>query len=360
MAAIKEVVVFKLGELAGTAAEGVNITRVKLDAKAIVGKLQLEDKGVSAATPVMLGMCVDKSGNIYLSDYDDHIIVKINESGKINRLAGSSGIASNNRALQNVEGGLARFNAPSGIACDNSGNIYVADRNNNQVRIIKGDGKVGVYAGNGAQQAGTVDASLNPLQSKFNNPIDVAVDNSGTVYVADIGSGSIRRIRGGNVSTICGGGIGDLQNVKACKIAGANGFFTNLTSICVDANGNIFASDSENHNIKKITPNGWVYLFSGSGVDGQTLGTETTATVPSRKAYTCSFSEPLCVRCDRVGNVYVLDYSGSLTPRLVKLDPNGVPSNIVEFNTAGTEAANGITSLAVSPSGNVYVALASA
>lgn len=349
--AIKQVVVFKLGELQATAASAVNVTRVELNDKQIVGTLQLNDKGITTASPT-IGMCVDKSGNIYLADSNDSVIVKMTEGGKINHLAGSTGVAGNNAALQNVTGTAARFTTPRGLACDNSGNIYVADRGNNQVRIIR-DGKVGVLAGNGAQQSGLVDATSNPLQAKFNAPVDVAVDNSGNVFVADIGTGAIRKIWGGQVLTICGGAAGDLQNVKSTKIAGANGFFNNLNSICVDANGNIFASDSSNNNIKKITPNGWVYLFSGSGSAGKSLGTG------ARPAYTCTYQDPLYVRCDRNGNVYVLDAgAGSpATSRLVKLNTFGVPSNIVEFHEAGADAALGVAAFAVSPAGKVFVAV---
>lgn len=347
--AIKQVDIFKLSELTttGTKASAVNVTRARLNTKQIVGTLQLTAKGVG--TSASLDMCCDNSGNIYIADYTDHVILKLQEGGKINHLAGSAGVSGNNSALQNVTGTAARFNGPSGIACDKSGNIYIADRGNNQIRMIR-DGKVGVLAGNGATTAGLVDATSNPLQAQFNNPVAVAVDNSGVVYVADIATGAIRKIWGGRVLTICGGASGDLQNRKASKIAGANGFFANINSICVDANGNIFASDSSNNNIKKITPNGWVYLFSGSGVSGHALGTG------ARPAYTCTYADPLVVRCDRVGNVYVLDAQAQ-NNRLIKLNQFGVPSNIVEFNEAGTDVYSSVKGMCVSPSGNVFVAL---
>lgn len=345
--AIKQIDVIKLSELASTAAEAVNLTRTKLNAKQIVGTLQLTDKGVG--TSASLSMCCDWSGNIYIADYTDHVILKLQEGGKINHLAGSAGVSGNNTALQNVNGTDARFNGPSGIACDKSGNIYVADRGNNQIRIIR-DGKVGVLAGNGAQTAGLVDASSNPLQAQFSGPVDVAVDNSGNVFVADITTGAVRKIWGGQVLTICGGGTGDLQNVKASKIAGANGFFTNLVSVAVDANGNVFAADNNNNNIKKITPNGWVYLFSGSGVAGHALGTG------ARPAYTCTYGDLGQIRCDKVGNVYAIDGLAA-NNRLIKINQFGVPSNIVEFNEAGSDVYSSVAALAVSPSGNVFVAL---
>jgi sugar lactone lactonase YvrE len=361
MAAIREIVVFNMGEIAATPAAGVNVTKVNLDKKAIIGTLNLTKFDVRVSTNSAFGMTVDKSGNIYISDYAANMVYKMTEGGKINHLAGVGGAAGNNKSLQKVAGTLAKFNGPLGLACDNTGNIYVADRNNNQVRKIT-DGYVSVLAGNGSQTAGLVDASANPLQAQFNNPIDVAVDNAGNVIVADIGTGAIRRITGGQVLTLCGGASCDLQNVKASKIAGSNMFFSNLNSVTVDANGNIFACDSGNKNIKKITPNGWVYLFSGSGATGKSLGTAATLTVPAKKAYTCSYQDPFLVRCSRDGYVYVLDGGVSsgigYTSRLVKLTPNGVPSNIVEFHNATAANQSGaVRAFAISPANKLFVAV---
>lgn len=373
MAAIREIVVFKMGEIASTTAGAVNVTRAKLDEKAVVGTLQLTTLDSRVSTNSAFGMTVDKSGNIYISDYSANMIYKMTEGGKINHLAGVGGASGNNGALQKVAGTLAKFYNPCGLACDNSGNIYVADRSNNQIRKIT-DGYVSVLAGNGAQTAGLVDAASNPLQAQFNNPIDVAVDNAGNVIVADIGTGAIRRITGGNVLTLCGGATGDLQNVKASKIAGSNMFFNNLNSVAVDANGNIFACDSSNRNIKKITPNGWVYLFSGSGANGKSLGSNSTASIPNgftghyaqtlhgtEKAYTCSYQSPFLVRCSRDGYVYVLDggaNSNGYTARLTKLTPNGVPANIVEFHEAtGANQAAAVRAFAISPANKLFVAI---
>ena len=362
MAAIREIVVFNMGELAATPAEGVNVTLAKLDDKAIIGTLQLTTFDSRVSDDTAFGMCTDKSGNIYISDYAANMVYKMTEGGKINHLAGRGGATGNNTSLQKVAGTAALFNGPSGIACDNSGNIYVSDKGNNQIRKIT-DGYVSVLAGNGATTAGLVDATANPLQAQFSAPLDVAVDNSGNVFVADSSNYAIRKMTGGRVLNICGGTqatVGaDLQNVKASNVTGSRNFFRTITSVAVNANGDLFVADSGLRNIKKITPNGWVYLFSGSEANGKSLGTAATLTVPAKKAYTCSYQTPVQVRCARDGYVYVLD-QGTGSPassRLVKLTPNGVPSNIVEFSSASTEAAAGVRAFAISPSNRLFVAV---
>jgi len=340
-----KVVLFNLGVQAATAAAAVNVTESGLSSKAIASTLALAAKNVESVG----GMCVDKSGNVYVSDDQKHVIVKITESGSVNVIAGLSGTSGNNSALQNVAAASARFNQPKGLACDNSGNIYVADYGNNQIRIIK-NGMVSVFAGSGSQIAGLVDAAANPLQTRFSHPSDVAVDASGIVYVADTDNHAVRKISGAKVLTIAGdGSSGDLENVKA---TGAISCFNSPAGIAVDAKGTVFVCDTGNDKIKKITPNGWIYLHSGSGSSGSSLGTGAT------KAYTCEYQGPKYIAVDSYGYQYVTDVAATGS-RLVKIDPNGIPSNIVDFSAA-TTSDPGVVGVAVSPAGKVFVSITTA
>jgi len=339
-----KVVLFKLSEQAANAAAAINVTESGLNSKALVANLALAGKSVQKVG----GMCVDKSGNVYVSDEEQHIIIKINESGQIGVVAGLAGTPGNNSALQGVAGASARFNQPKGLACDNSGNVYVADYGNNQIRAIRGS-KVDVYAGNGAQTAGLVDSTADALQSRFSHPSAVAVDNSGVVYVADTDNHAIRKIWGGKVLTIAGGNAAnDASNVRASKYIP---FCSYPTGIAVDGNGNIFVCDTGNAAIKKITPNGWVYRHSGSGIVGRSLGTGST--VP---AYSCQYENPTYIAVDKYGYQYVIDASfGGSDARLVKVTPNGVPANVVDFSTSASNA--GVIGVAVSPAGKVFVSI---
>ncbi len=340
-----KVVLFKLGENVATAASAINVTESGLSSKAIVSSLAIAAKNVESVG----GMCVDNSGNIYVSDDQQHVIVKVTESGQITTLAGLAGTSGNNTSLQNVTAANARFNQPKGLACDNSGNIYVADYGNNQIRIIK-NGKVSVYAGNGATLSGLVDAAANPLQARFSHPSDVAVDASGVVYVADTDNHAVRKIWGAKVLTIAGDGdSGDLENVAA---TGAISCFDSPVGIAVDKKGTVFVCDTGNDKIKKITPNGWIYLHSGSGDSGNSLGTGAT------KAYTCEYQGPKYIAVDSYGYQYVTDVAATGS-RLVKINPNGIPSNIVDFSAA-TTSDPGVIGVAVSPAGKVFVSITTA
>lgn len=334
-------------DIASSSAAAVNISDAMVTAKTVVGSVTLENKSIQSVG----GMCTDYSGNIYVSDTEQSVIFKVTEGGKLNLLAGIAGVPGNNSALQNVPAANARFNGPRGLACDKTGNIYVADTGNNQIRVIK-DGKVSVLAGNGLTTSGLVDAASNPLQARFNAPRDVAVDNTGNIYVCDTGNDAIRRITGGNVQTIAGsGGSGDLENVKASKYTDP---FNNPFSIAVDAAGNLFVLDTGNSKIKKITPNGWIYLFSGSGIEGTSLGTGAT------KAYTCTYQTLTSVKCERNGYLYVVDTGSETSPessRLLRINTFGVPSVIRDFSDGSYASLAGV---AVSPAQKVFVSITAA
>jgi sugar lactone lactonase YvrE len=344
---MSKVVLLKMTDIAASAYAAVNISDAMIATKIVQSNQAFTAKNSQS----VMNMCADYSGNIYISDTEAHVIFKLTEGGKLNVLAGSAGIPGNNSALQNVPGTTARFNGPRGIACDKTGNIYVADTGNNQIRVIK-DGKVSVLAGNGLTTSGLVDAASNPLQSRFSAPRDVAVDNSGNVYVCDTGNHAIRKITGGNVQTLAGsGGSGDLENVKASKYIDP---FMSPNAITVDAAGNLFVLDTGNSKIKKITPNGWIYLFSGSGVPGTSLGTNPT------KAYTCSYQSLTAVQCDRNGYLYVVDKGEETSPelsRLIKINTFGVPSVVRDFSDSN---ATNIVGLAVSPAQKIFVSITSA
>ena len=121
-----------LSEIASSAATGVNLTNADVVAKLEAGPTGLLAKGSTSIG----GICTDNSGNIYVSDMDQHVILKVDEGGRISVYAGEAGTSGRNGTLTKVAALTARFNTPKGLACDASGNVYVADSGNNQVRVI--------------------------------------------------------------------------------------------------------------------------------------------------------------------------------------------------------------------------------
>ena len=328
-----------LSELASTGALGVNLTNADIVAKLEAGSAYLADKGGSAIG----GVCTDYSGNIYVSDAAEHVILKVSEGGQVSVLAGSAGTSGRNGTLTKVAAGDARFNTPRGLACDKSGNIYVADTGNNQIRVIH-EGFVSHLAGQGDGTSGFVDGV--GATASFNQPVDVAVDRTGLVYVCDKGNHSIRRVKGGSVLTLAGDSAGDQSNVAVT----ANDIFTSPEAIAVDNDGTLFVCDTGNYKVKMISPRGWVYWMSGSGVQGKAKGTT---------AYDGQYNDLRFTDVDNTGNLYVVDNNAGSGSRIILLDKNGV-QNVVHDLAGATSYNDELLGVAVSPAGKLFAVVTEA
>jgi hypothetical protein len=140
---------------------------------------------------------------------------------------------------------VASFNQPSGVAVDNTGNVYVADTGNNKIRVITPSGVVSTLAGSGVQGS----AEGNGAGAAFFFPSGVAVDAAGSVYVADSRNNKIRKVTSaGVVSTLAGSGApGSLDG------AGTTAAFSSPLGVVVGASGVVYVADTDNNKIRKIT-----------------------------------------------------------------------------------------------------------
>src|SRR5688572_25591787 len=136
------------------------------------------------------GVAVDASGFVYVADTGNNSIRRITPEGVVTTLAG--GLSPSNTGNTDGTGLAARFASPRGVAVDTSGSVYVADRDNNLVRRITAGGVVTTLAGFSDGTTGSTDATGSA--ARFNAPSGVAVDASGNVYVADTGNKTIRRV----------------------------------------------------------------------------------------------------------------------------------------------------------------------
>ncbi len=162
------------------------------------------DGGIATAANLNFptSIAFDSNGNIFISDFYNSRIRKINTSGVISTVAGT-GIAG-----YNGDGGiatLAQLNYPFGIAIDNSDNLYIADMSNNRVRKVSATGIINTIAGNG-QGGYTGDLCLADT-TRLNSPSSVAVDNKGNLYVTDLGNARIRKIEKNTIT-----GINNFEN----------------------------------------------------------------------------------------------------------------------------------------------------
>jgi sugar lactone lactonase YvrE len=200
------------------------------------------------------GITIDASGNIYVADYSNYRIRKIDASGNVTTIAGN-GLSGFDDGI----GALAKFSAPFGITLDVSNNIYVTD--SNIIRKITSAGIVSTIAGS---IIGTNDGEATLAQ--FNYPFGITTDLSGNVYVADTYNNRIRKIStAGIVSTLAGNAVGSTDGV------GTNAKFSQPTGIAFDSNRNLFVADLLNNKIRKIT-NSEGFSISPALPAGLTIG----------------------------------------------------------------------------------------
>jgi gliding motility-associated-like protein len=134
---------------------------------------------------------VDIAGNIYVADYQNNAIRMITPAGQVSTIAGSN-ISGNSPAYANGKGTAARFNNPAGIIRASGGVTYVADTYNNDIRRIMPDGTVGLVAGSTTQGNGVADGV--GTAAGFYAPVYMFTDGAGTGYISELAGGRIRKI----------------------------------------------------------------------------------------------------------------------------------------------------------------------
>src|SRR6185437_2331431 len=133
------------------------------------------------------GVCVDASGNVYVADSLNDTIRKITPAGVVTTYAGSAGKAGS----ADKTGTAASFNFPVGLTIDGTGNIYVTDTGNDTIRKITPDAAVSTLAGSVGVSGSNDGTNTTAL---FNGSDGITVDSNGNLYVADTGNHTIRKV----------------------------------------------------------------------------------------------------------------------------------------------------------------------
>ena len=177
-------------------------------------------------------VAVDGLGNIYIEDNYNQVIRKVSTNGTISTVAG------NGTQGYSGDGGpatSAQLNNPTGVAADGSGNIYIADAVNNVIRKVSTNGNISTVAGNGtASYSGDGGAATS---AQLWDPEGVAVDGSGNIYIADYDNNRIRKVNtSGIISTVAGNGTpgysGDGGAATSAELS--------VGCMAVDGSGNIY------------------------------------------------------------------------------------------------------------------------
>ena len=185
------------------------------------------------------GIAVDTLGNVYVADWANNKIRKINPAGVVTTLAGTG-----TPGLKDGKGDTATFYLPWGLAIDTANNLYVADSYNNAIRKISPAGFVTTIAGKKAKGA----ANGIGKAASFFHPTGLAIDAMGNMFVADMGNNKVRKINPtGVVSTLAGSGLrGAADGLDTIAR------FYKPYGIAIDKSGNLFVADYQNNLVRKI------------------------------------------------------------------------------------------------------------
>ncbi|GAB4087972.1 hypothetical protein GCM10028785_06410 [Hydrogenophaga soli] len=317
---------------------------LNLLAGAFGGLGAIDGVGSAARFCAPSGVAVDRSGSVYVADQCNDTIRKITPDGVVTTFAGSPGDPGSTDGV----GSVARFRQPSGIAVDSGGTLYVADQYNSTIRKVTPDGVVTTLAGR-AGERGRADGIGSA--ARFDSPYGLAVDGRGNVYVTD--SNTIRKITPEGMVTTLAGSAGESGNADG---SGSAARFSSLNGVAVDSRGNVYATDATA--IRKITPEGVVTTWAGRAGE---LG---SADGPVGEA---RFGIPIGIAVDSRGEVYVADAGIPgirLNNTIRKITSDGLVTTLA--GSAGKEGSadgrgsaarfNWPKGLAVDASGNVYVA----
>jgi sugar lactone lactonase YvrE len=247
----------------------------------------------SAEIAYSYGVAKDSLGNAYIADTYNHIVRKVDTSGKITTFAGTP-----QQCAYTGDGGAAtsaKLCYPFGLAIDSSNNVYIADQSNHVVREVVA-GTINTIAG--TNRAGYAGDGGPATSAELYNPEGVAVDKAGNVFIADTTNCRIRRVDAvtKTITTFAGNGYCAFTGDGIATENGVN----SPDGVQVDSNGNVFIADTNNERLRWVDASGNMTTFAGNGSFTYN-GDGTVATAASLAA-------PSAIYVDSSGNYTVADY----------------------------------------------------
>jgi uncharacterized protein (TIGR03437 family) len=266
-------------------------------------------KATSASLNRPNGFVFDSAGNMYIADTGNHVVRKVNTSGIISTVAG------NNASAYSGDGGPAidaSLSEPSDVAFDGAGNMYIADTNNNCIRIVTPDQNIHTFAGLCSYALFQGDGGP-ATSAKLNKPYSVAVGANGNVYFSDTENERLRVVTpDGIIHTIAGNGTAGYNDGPALQAE-----FSSPSGIALDASGSIYIADKGNFRIRKLLPSGIVVTVAGSGIPGYS---------GNAAAANAEMYFPQGVFADSSGDVYIADTQNDLVRELTISNSSSLPA----------------------------------
>ena len=301
-----------------------------------------------ASLDTPLAVAVDGAGNLFIADFGNRRIRKVNPAGVITTVAGNgtTGFSGDGGAATS-----ASLGGPHGVAADSAGNLFIADGNMQRIRKVDTSGTITTVAGNGT--AGFSGDGGPATNASLGSPAGVAVDEAGNLFIFDWGNQRIRKVDpSGIITTVAGGGRSYPGDGGPATSARLNFGFSG--GVAVDKAGNLFIAESDRHRVRKVDPSGIITTVAGNGTSG--------FSGDGGPATSASLRGPRGVAVDGDGNLLIAD---AYNDRIRKVDPSGIITTVAGNSASGFSGDGGPAAnarfdfpqgVAVDGAGNLFIA----
>src|SRR5271157_1921422 len=326
------------------------------------------------------GVAKDAAGNVYIADPSANDIFKIDTSGNLTIFAGVGYPTEHANEYNNEPATGAGLDAPTGVAVDPKGIVYIADTVNYMIRKVIATGKIVNVAGNShlCQDPTPVNAcgdNAKATGAQLSYPNGVTTDSTGNVYIADTGDNKIRVVNVGKTTiTVAGVSIpaGFIETVAGTGVACTNSLSGNCgdgaaataaqlngpQGVAVDGNGNIYIADSGDRRIRIVSSAGVINPYAGTGNPCNPLA----GCGDTGPATAANISNPWQIALDPTGDLFIVDSRANEVREVVAstqiintVAGTGVASYSGDGGPATAATINRPHGVAVDPLGNVYV-----
>ena len=249
------------------------------------------------------GLGFDDQGNLLVTDCIGGHVYRVDASGHATVIAGT-GVSTRSGGLsgEGVSALAADIHCPADATGDGKGNLLVVDHANNRIRSIDPNGIINTVIGSGPIGTGTDDGDLAgdggpAAAATLQEPWGIFLDSHSNLFFADRDNHAVRRVDPhGVITTVAGTGNRGFSGDGGAALAAD---LSRPQSVVVDSQGNIYFSDSDNHEIRRVDSQGMITSFAGTGANGYSGdgGPATAATM----------ADPNGLVLDAMGNLYFVD-----------------------------------------------------
>jgi hypothetical protein len=267
-----------------------------------------------AQLTIVSDVAIDGAGNLFLSEPFAHRVRKISTDGIITTVAGTGRAGLAGDGGPGVE---ALLNLPGGLAIDGADNLYIIDALNYRIRKLSRDGTITTVAGSGERgPAGDGGPALQAALGVVHGGL--GIDASGNLYIPDMDNHRVRKVSAdGIITTVAGTGQAGFSGDGG---AATDAQLNHPHDVTVDSAGNLFISDWGNHRVRKVDAQGIITTVAGSG-EPRFSGAQGPATA-------IGLASPFSVAVDVAGNLYIshstFNYAGAGPSREYVLKVFGV------------------------------------